>query len=170
MAKSIQMQEHARKLLAHQEKQASSAVQSGDGGEPPEAVPADPAFLVPAGGYVIRKRVTMPVLPFPTGATYVLRIVEAIRVSEVDDSKFGPAKVCQVESPQGEARVLIVGEVLGTALGRTYPNDGYVGAWFQITKLPPREGKRYADYAIVEIEPPMNTVDHSGDRQQAAVA
>jgi hypothetical protein len=45
--------------------------------------------------------------------------------------------------------------VLATALARAYPNDGYVGAWFQITKQLPREGKRYADYAIAEIDPPV---------------
>jgi hypothetical protein len=149
MAKAALMQEHARKVLTHQEK-LSEGIPDAE----TEIVPPDPHFLVPEGGYTIRKRVTVPVLPFPVGATYVFRIIEAIRTSEVDDGKFGAARVCQIESPGGEVRVLIAGEVLATSLARAYPDDAYVGGWFQVTKLPPREGKRYADYAIVEVEPP----------------
>jgi hypothetical protein len=143
---------HARKVLAHQEKLANGETPEDAG----ELVPADPAFVA-VDGYRVRKRVTMPVLPFPVGATYVCRILDAIHVSDVEDSKFGPARVCQVEAPNGEVRLLIAGEVLATALARAYPDDGYVGAWFQITKQVPREGKRYADYAIAEIDPPMVT-------------
>lgn len=143
---------HARKVLDHQTKMANGEA-SGETEDGGELVPPDPAFLVPGGQPKVRKRVTMPVLPFPAGATYVLRILDAIHVSDVEDSKFGPARVCQVESASGEVRLMIVGEVLATALARAYPDDGYVGLWFQITKQLPREGKRYADYAVAEIEP-----------------
>lgn len=146
--KSSSVTSHARKVLAHQEQQAA-----GDPGEHQEAAMPDAAFVSDAAMEVV-KRVTTPVLSFPTGATYVLRILEGIRVSDVEDSKFGPARVCEVEAPNGEVRLLITGEVLATALTRSYPNEGYVGAWFQITKLPPKEGKRYADYSIVEIRGP----------------
>jgi hypothetical protein len=145
------MQNHARTVLAHQTAQTEAAP------EPHDVAPPDPAFATDVV-YKVRKRVTVPVLPFPVGATYVLRPLEAIRQSEVEDSRYGPARVCEVEAPNGEVRILIAGEVLHTALNRAYPNNGYVGAWFQVTKLPPREGKRYADYAITEIEPPLPAV------------
>jgi len=153
MAKMV---DHARRVLAHQQAQTEGG--EADEAELPEALPADPAFLAPlASSYTIRKRVTVPVLPFPVGATYVFRILEAVRTSKVDDAKFGPAQVCQIESPRGEVRVLIVTKVLATALAREYPDDSYVGGWFQVTKLPAREDKRYADYSITEIDPPVLT-------------
>lgn len=144
------MADHARKMLAHQAAQANGEALPED----VELVPPDPAFLS-ADGYKVRKRVTVPVLAFPPGATYVCRIIDGIHLSEVEDSKFGPARICHVEAPNGEVRILICGEVLATALARAYPDDGYVGAWFQVTKLLPREGKRYADYSIAEIESPL---------------
>ena len=110
-----------------------------------------------SGGGLPKNIRTVAVLPFPVGATYVFRILEAVRTSKVDDAKFGPAQVCQIESPSGEVRVLIVTKVLATALAREYPDDSYVGGWFEVTKLPPRSDKRYADYSITEIDPPVLT-------------
>lgn len=142
------MQDHARKVLAHQEAQTEP--------EHEGAVPADASFVMAAEHYDVVKRVTTPALPFPTGATYVLRILEPVRTSEVEDSRFGPARVSEVEALNGDVRMLIWNEVFHTAMQRAYPKDSYVGRWFQITKLPGKEGKRgkYADFAIVEIKGP----------------
>jgi hypothetical protein len=143
------MTDHARKVLAHQAAQTEAPEP-----ETTEVVPADPAFQSQTT-YAVKRRVTMPVLPFPIGATYVLRPLEAIHQSQIEDSKFPPARVCQVEAPNGEVRLLIVGEVLLTALNRAYPNDGYVGLWFQISKVSgPTPERRYADYAVTEIVGP----------------
>jgi lipocalin len=62
-----------------------------------------------------------------------------------------------IEAPNGEARLLIVGTALGAALERSYPAASYVGLWFHIAKLPNRSGKRYAEYEVLEIEPPAMT-------------
>jgi hypothetical protein len=147
MAGKSLLQDHARKL--------SGQLTTGEAPEPHEALPPDQAFLAPAAAYVIRRRITVPVLPFPVGAVYVFRILEAIHLSAVEDTKYGPAHVCMVESPSGEVRVLIANTVLQSELDRAFPDDGYVGAWFEVTKMPRREGKNYADFSIVEIEPPV---------------
>lgn len=124
---------------------------------PVPALPAmtDPAFT-PAGtnrSVRIKKRISIPVLSFQAGDTIFCQFSEAIRVSEVKDDTFStPARVAEIVSLEGEVRILIVGEVLNSELDRAYPDQGYVGLWFSITKLPPREGKRYSDYAIAEIE------------------
>lgn len=113
---------------------------------------SDPAFQ--AVVFKVKKRVTVPVLRFGAGTSIVCQITEKIHQSEVEDSDMDPANVAQIKSPSGEYRVLIVGEVLRSELDRAYPKDGYVNLWFHITKLPAREGKRYADYAISEIDDP----------------
>lgn len=145
------MQDHARKVLAHQTAQTEAA----DPVEHEGPIPADAAFLAPAVVEPV-KYVATPALPFPTGATYVLKIREPVRVSDVEDAKFGPARVTEVEALDGSVRLLIWNEVLHTAMTRAYPDNSYVGRWFQVTKTAVKEGKRgkYADFAIVEIRGP----------------
>lgn len=160
--KSSVMRDHARKVLSHQSQQAGELHDAGtDHDEAP--APADAAFLAPSVVEVV-KRISTPALPFPMGATYVLKIREAVRVSEVEDSKFGPARVSEVEALDGSVRLLIWNEVLHTAMQRAYPADDYVGRWFQITKTAVKEGKRgrYADFAIVEIKGPANPPHAAG--------
>lgn len=156
MSKSPSLVDHARKVLANQQRAAEAA----EAAEHPEAdayVPADAAFVLSSGDALEPvKQVSTPALPFPVGATYVLKIREAVRVSEVEDSKYGPARVTEVEALDGSVRLLIWNEVFHTAMQRAYPENDYVGRWFQITKTAVKEGKRgrYADFAIVEIRGP----------------
>jgi hypothetical protein len=148
------MQAHARKVLAHQVSQGGAA------GTEPETEPEtgiltpDPSFAA-ATPFKVKRRVTVPVLPFPAGSAIVCRILDEIHESQVEDSRYpGAASVCQIEAADGEVRILITGTVLRKALERDYPSAGYVGSWFHIAKLPLRSDKSYADYAITEIEPP----------------
>jgi hypothetical protein len=155
------MQNHARRVLAHQQGQTNGA---GPAEEPDatalEAFAPDPSFaadLLPGTDYQIVKRVTIPAISIGPGAAIVCRILEAVHVSEVEDSRFGPARVCQIEAPDGAVRVLILGEVLHAAITKTYPADKYVGCWFHIACLPGlKQGKRgqYRDYQITEIGAP----------------
>ena len=100
MAKMV---DHARRVLAHQQAQTEGG--EADEAELPEALPADPAFLAPlASSYTIRKRVTVPVLPFPVGATYVFRILEAVHVQggrrEIRPRPGMPDRVAKGRSPR----------------------------------------------------------------------
>lgn len=152
-ASSTGMVAHARKVLAHQQTQ----LDDHDAAPDPDTavvVAADTAFAAMSGRFSVVKPVAVPPLAFPLGATYVLKLREPIHVSEIEDSKFGPANVVTVEAMNGETRILIVTEVMGTALARAYPDGDYVGKWFQITKTAMKQGKRgqYADYAIAEID------------------
>ena len=52
----------------------------------------------------------------------------------------------------GETGEIIVSAVVKSALEETYPDDGYVGHGFAITKLPKPEGKRYFQYTVDEVE------------------
>lgn len=122
----------------------------GNGGDL-VGIDTDPAFIA-AESLRIVKRVTIPVLAFREGTTILCRFAEAIRESEVDDGKMGPAKIAQIEARDGTIRLLIVGEVLHTSLSRAYPEDSYVGKWFAIEKREPRADKRYRDYTITEVE------------------
>lgn len=152
------MVSHARKVLANQTAiEQAVAEAAGMGPDVVEAdAPLDPAFAAPAAVLVKTKRqVTLPVVSWPTGATIVCRIAEAFHESDVDDKRYpGKALVARIEAMNGEARTLIGGTVLRAALDKEYPGSSYVGAWFRMTKLS-RPDKRYSDYAITEIEPPV---------------
>ena len=154
------MSAHARRVLTHQQGQANGNGADADA-DASLPIPADPSFAAPVvGGYVVKKRVTIPAISIPPGEAIVCRVLEAIRVSEVEDSKFGAARVAQVEAPDGTVRVLIFNEVLHAALTKNYKGDAYVGGWFHIACLPGmKQGKRgqYRDYAVTEIEAPRST-------------
>lgn len=154
---------HMKRVLARGEGQA------GESAEPRDGLPAvslDPAFVATALPIRVKKRITIPALTIPEGAAAVFRILTAIATSEVADAKYGPARVCQVEAPNGEVRVLILNEVLHAALTKAYAKEGYVGLWFHVVCLPGlREGKRgsYRDYAVTEIEPPTGAGSEAAD-------
>ena len=126
------------------------------------ALPADPAFMEAPGGMVlkIKRRVSIPVLPWANGMTIVCRFVEAIhKGKEIKEGARGKPKmevamVAEIEGVNGDHRTLICGEVLQRELAENYPNDAYVGGWFHMTKIAPREGRQYATYLINEIEDP----------------
>lgn len=120
---------------------------------------------------VIKRHVAIPVLSLrfdpvnPRPLTFRAKIISAIEqgkaLSEEMKKKLPaseqtkePAYLCMIESITGEVRTLVVGETLRGDLVAVYPNDGYVGAWFQITKFPPAAGKRYSTYKVIEIEAP----------------
>ena len=52
----------------------------------------------------------------------------------------------------GEENLLIVAAVVKGNFDEHYPKNAYVGKAFELVKLGKREGKRYFDYSIKEIE------------------
>ena len=122
---------------------------------------ASAGFMVGAEGAVkVKRRVTVPVLPFADGMTIIVRAIDAIHkgkeIKETANGKprMGVAMIMTIEAPNGSQRTLICGEVLQKELAEAYPKDAYVGCWFMLTKIAPRPGKQYATYEIVEIEAP----------------
>ena len=126
------------------------------------AVNSSTGFLQVDGVQVkLRRRVTIPVLPFQNGMTIICRILDAIHDGkEVKvgsrGPKMGKARLVTIEATTGMQRTLVVGTVLEAELEENYPNDTYVGAWFAITKIAPnvQREKDYATYEIIEIDPP----------------
>ena len=53
----------------------------------------------------------------------------------------------------GEEMQLIIPAVLQAELSDNYENDGYVGKCFALTKLKKKDGKRYHNFSVIEIEP-----------------
>jgi hypothetical protein len=112
----------------------------------------------------VRKRVSIPSLEFLPNMTIVVRVLDGIIQGKVfREPKPGravmePGFCCTVSSLGGEHRTLWTGAVLRKELEEQYPNDGYVGAWFHITRLPKKVSKEsgfeYSPFIITEIEPP----------------
>lgn len=160
------MAEHAGTVLAHQTAQAANLVAAEPAADPTPPIPLDQAFAAPIAAPAVKRRITIPVLSIREGQAAVFRILTEITQSEVPDAKYGPARVCQVEAPNGEVRLLILNEVLHAALTKSYPKAGYVGCWFHVVCLPGmKEGKRgsYRDYAVTEIEPPVMAAAEAAD-------
>ena len=112
-----------------------------------------------AAGFKVAKQVTLPALVLQIGEPRVLVILEAMKKS--DFKKEGDkeaATVCAVgDVLTGEQATLLVPTTVQSNLERQYPkNDagewGYVGKTFMITRMMQREGKRYHDHTIVEME------------------
>lgn len=140
------------------------------------------AYLKSSDGMLlkVKKRVAYPVLPFLENMTIVCRFIDNIHVGKVisadtvGKAKKEPAMVATIMALNGEHRTLICGAVLRKELEEAYPSDGYVGAWFHITKLPmktSKDGNNYSTFVINEIEPPSaQEIAAQGQRMLAAAA
>ena len=62
-----------------------------------------------------------------------------------------PLYICTIKALNGEARVLPCSKVFRQEMEAKYPNGSYVGKWFQITRMPKKEGKNYWTFAIAEV-------------------
>lgn len=118
----------------------------------------------------IIKKVTIPTLTFPDGATLICRFETVIREGrELVQGRRGPPKmkpadVAVIYHPKAGARQLVTGTVLKNELEAAYPNGGFVGKWFLISKFAPKAEKveefrksgmtAYSTYSIDEIENP----------------
>jgi hypothetical protein len=114
--------------------------------------------------YKIARRVTLPTINPKTNEPVVLRIEDEMRISTyskpqtAEDVKAAkpkekPATICTVTNMEtGEVALLLVSEVVKTNLEEHYPDGDYVGRVFGMQKLPKREGKRYFDFEITELE------------------
>lgn len=112
------------------------------------------------------KRVTIPVLSLPENkpAKFVCKFVESAREGKEPKEgskgvRMGKAWISIIDVINGETmelerRSLVMAEVLRSELNDNYPDGDYAGKWFLLEKIPPRDGKRYSTWGILEIEDP----------------
>ena len=112
-----------------------------------------------------RKRLlTVPVLKFKEGESRYVKITEAMHIGKPQKAKEGekakePATLANcVNLEDGAVCQIIVSAVVKSVLVEEYPNDGYVGKCFSITKQGRNPGKQYNQFDIEEIEDPADEV------------
>jgi len=109
--------------------------------------------------FEIVKHVTLPTLTQEEGITVVVRINEAIRTEQKSESQKAAGEgetiqLAQVTScHDGRLYNYVINAVTASELEDGYPNAGYVGKFFAITKLPKPKGKRYMAMNITEVTP-----------------
>ena len=104
------------------------------------------------------KAVTRPTLSLQPGTPVFVKIIKAIYVGKeikgtekkADQKPADIADVINLET--GKEQQLVVGAVVKANLEEMYEGAKYVGKSFMITKLDKKEGKRYFNYEISEIE------------------
>lgn len=132
----------------------------------PAPAPAKPTFKRVAA-------VTLPTLKVENEQTVYIRVLHPILEKRSEDQveitnpdgtkgKATVEKIVNVATVQnlqdGEQYHMVLGAILATQL-KDYKggNSQYVGMCFEVTKLPPRPGKRAKDYSIHQIEDPDHT-------------
>lgn len=113
-----------------------------------------------------KKLLTIPVLKFKEGETRYVKITEAMHVGKPQKAKEGekakePAVLANcINLEDGAICQIIVSAVVKSVLTEEYPNDGYVGKCFAITKQGRNPGKQYNQFDIEEVEDPGDEVAH----------
>lgn len=106
----------------------------------------------------VLKNVTLPIIKHELDVPVYIQITgEMFEGKELkgtgDKAKMEPATLCHaINLETGEEGQYILNAVVKGNLDEHYPNGNYVGKGFAITKHEKREGKRYNDFSIQEIE------------------
>ena len=104
------------------------------------------------------KAVTRPTLSLEVGKPVYVQITKPLYVGkEIKGSEkkadTKPADIADVINLEtGKEQQLVIGAVVKSNLEESYEKNAYVGKSFMITKLEKKEGKRYFNYEISEIE------------------
>lgn len=112
----------------------------------------------PKLAFKVLKNVTLPLIKMVEESPIYVKITGAMFVGkEVKGTgtaaKMEPAILAHVVNLEtGENAQIIIAEVIKGNLKDVYPEDSYVGKSFEFIKHSKREGKRYHDYSITEIE------------------
>lgn len=119
----------------------------------------------PAPAFVPKRKklLTRPVLKLvKEQPRYVLLqariyIGKEMRQRSPDDKKKEPAHLVDViDLTTGELAQVIINAVPMSVLTEEYPNFGYVGRCFELTRQTRQEGKSYDPFKVEEIEVPDN--------------
>lgn len=106
------------------------------------------------------KQVTIPLLKTEEGKPVFIRIVkekfQSEKLSSERDDGFDAAIMVVVyDFIEQRFAQMILNKVVESELEKKYPDGGYVGRNFEITKQrPPKEGKRYFICQITEFDTP----------------
>lgn len=134
----------------------------------PAGTEAGNDLTTPKRSFKRKEAVTVPTRQIDDNETIFITVKAAFDIRDKVDPKTGEVElekdgktvktitVATVVDLQREDEVetpmsLVVGSVLQSNLERKYPEAGYVGKSFEITKRPV-EGKRYKAYEVFEIE------------------
>ena len=104
------------------------------------------------------KAVTRPTLSLTPHTPVYVRILKEIYVGKEikgteKDADTKPADIADIINLEtGKEQQLVIGAVVKANFEEAYPKASYVGKSFMITKLDKKEGKRYFNYEISEIE------------------
>jgi hypothetical protein len=133
---------------------------------PYDRAPANIVTLMEFGGtdesqanFKIVKHVAVPMLSMkeaPPGRAIICKFVdvcrEAPKLEGYKSAITTPMFISTIEARNGTARMLPWTQVFRQEMEKEYPNGAYVGKWFQVTRMPMKEGKRYWTFAIAEVE------------------
>ena len=117
------------------------------------------AFFVPK----VKKLLTRPVLKLELDQPRYVKIVAAMYIGKEmkkkkgaeDDKQKEPATIIDcVDLETGAECEIVANTVLKSVLSETYPEAGYVGKCFAITKQAKQPGRDYNKFKIEEIEDP----------------
>lgn len=106
----------------------------------------------------VKKVVTLPFISPQVGKPLYLTFTGPIYKGKElkgtgEKAKMEPADLAPVVNLEtGEDAILICAALVKGNLSETYEKESYVGKSFMVEKLPKREGKRYFDFSIKEIE------------------
>lgn len=113
------------------------------------------------------KNLTLDVLKFVEGEARHVKITAAMHIgkeqkADTDGKKREPAVLANcINLDDGAECQIIVSAVVKSTLNDEYPNDGYVGRCFAITKKSRVQGKQYFPYGVEEIEDPAPVVEQA---------
>ena len=114
------------------------------------------------------KNLTLDILKFVEGEPRHVKITAAMHVGkeqkpDAEGKKHEPAILAScINLDDGAECQIIVSAVVRSTINDEYPNDGYVGKCFAITKKARVAGKQYFPYGVEEIEDP------AGEKQTIA--
>jgi hypothetical protein len=114
--------------------------------------------------FKVINHVTLPLFRLDENPRH-LRFDVPYYVGKVVDDKKDPPTMCKVTDMEtGELGEIILGQILKEKLTEHYPNDGYVGKIFKISKTAPEGARKYSLFHIAEVEeePEVEQSDVSG--------
>jgi len=112
----------------------------------------------PKISFRVAKHVTLPLIKLEEETPVYVKITAPMFLGKEvkgtgDKAKMEPATLAHVVNLEtGEPAQIIVNAVVVANLNECYPGDTYVNKSFQLIKHAKRDGKRYHDFSILEIE------------------
>lgn len=107
---------------------------------------------------VVKRKLILPVLKMEQNKPIYIKVEDKVYVGKningtKADQKEKPADLCHVTDLEtGEMMLIIVPAVVLSVWNEEYPNAGYVGLGFAITKGEKAKEKRYFQYTVDELE------------------